>query len=105
MEARELREVIGGILRDRICMCLEKQELVEDSHPGFLHGKWCLINLIEFFEEVVKRIDEGRAVDMIYLDFIRNQDDARFLAQEFYLKLQAFGALPLHLTKGQCSES
>eukprot|EP00061_Rhincodon_typus_P015190 g42725.t1 len=62
------------ILRNKISMYLESQGLIRDSQHGIKHGKSCLTNLIEFFEEVTRRIDEGRAVDVIYMDFSKEFD-------------------------------
>eukprot|EP00061_Rhincodon_typus_P007469 g29197.t1 len=39
-----------------------------DQH-GFVQGRSCLTNLIEFFEEAMKVINEAGAVDAVYLDF------------------------------------
>eukprot|EP00061_Rhincodon_typus_P008854 g31841.t1 len=69
-------KLLEGILRDRVYMYLETQELIRHSQHGFVHGKPCLTNLIEFFEEVKKKIDEGRAVDVIYMDFSKTFDKA-----------------------------
>ena len=32
-------------------------------------GKSCLTNLLEFFEDVTRKIDRGESVDVVYLDF------------------------------------
>eukprot|EP00061_Rhincodon_typus_P015661 g43460.t1 len=34
-----------------------------------MHGKSCLTNLIEFFEGVIKKVDEGSVADVVYKDF------------------------------------
>src|SRR6218665_2392283 len=34
----------------------------------------CLTNLLEFLEEVYEKLDEGRAVDVVYLDFAKAFD-------------------------------
>ena len=69
----KLTSVVGklleGILRDRIYRHLETQGLIKDSQHGFVSGKSCLTNLIEFFEGVTKKVDEGSAVDVVYMDF------------------------------------
>lgn len=39
------------------------------SKHGFMKGKSCLIDLISFYNEMTRSLDEGRAVDVIYLDF------------------------------------
>eukprot|EP00061_Rhincodon_typus_P005808 g25770.t1 len=65
-------KLLEGILKDRIYMYLEGQGLIRDNHR-FVHEKLCLTNLIEFFE-VKKKIDEGRAVDVIYMDYSKAFD-------------------------------
>ena len=37
-------------------------------------GRSCVTNLLEFFEEVCERIDEGKPLDVIYLDFTKAFD-------------------------------
>ncbi|KAK4829153.1 LOW QUALITY PROTEIN: hypothetical protein QYF61_002368, partial [Mycteria americana] len=39
------------------------------SQRGFTKGKSCLTNLITFYDEMTSLVDEGRAVDIVYLDF------------------------------------
>ena len=48
--------------------------LVSDRQHGFVWGRSCLTDLTEFFEEVTKEIDEGRAVDVVYMDFSKKID-------------------------------
>ena len=40
----------------------------------FVKGRSCLTNLIEFFKEVTKMIDEDRAMDVVYMDFSKAFD-------------------------------
>ena len=61
-------------LRERIYDHLERCSLIRDSQHGFVKGKSCLKNLIEFFEEVTKYVDEDRAVDVVYIDFSKAFD-------------------------------
>ena len=66
--------LLEGILRDRIYRHLETQVLIRDSQHGFVSGKPCLTNFIEFFEGVTKKADEGSAVDIVYMDFSKAFD-------------------------------
>ena len=61
-------------MRDWIYRPLERQELIRDSQHDFVSGKPCLTNLIEFFEGVTKKVDEGSAANVVYMDFSKAFD-------------------------------
>jgi len=42
---------------------------IRPSQHGFMIGRSCLTNLISFYDQVTHLVDEGKAVDVIYLDF------------------------------------
>uniref|UniRef100_A0A8B9ELZ8 Reverse transcriptase domain-containing protein n=1 Tax=Anser cygnoides TaxID=8845 RepID=A0A8B9ELZ8_ANSCY len=44
------------------------------SQRGFTKGKSCLTNLIAFYEDITGWIDDGKAVDVVYLDFSKAFD-------------------------------
>ena len=46
-----------------------EQEINRSSQCGFTKGKSYLTNLINFCDEMTGLVDEGRAVDIVYLDF------------------------------------
>ena len=62
-------KLLEGILRVRSYRHLEMQGLIRNSQNGFVTGESCLTNLIEFFEGVTKKVDEGSVVDVVYMDF------------------------------------
>eukprot|EP00061_Rhincodon_typus_P010069 g34075.t1 len=74
-----LTSVVGKLLEkvrsDEICKHLEANGLISDRQHGFV-WRSCLTNLIEFFE-VMKMIDEGKAVDIVYTDFSKASDKVR----------------------------
>jgi len=39
------------------------------SQHGFMQGRSCLTTLISFYDKVNCLVDEGKAVDVVYLDF------------------------------------
>ena len=48
---------------------LVKHKLINTSQHGFLKARSCLTNLLCFFEEITKWVDDGSPVDVICLDF------------------------------------
>ncbi|KAK4818150.1 hypothetical protein QYF61_007298 [Mycteria americana] len=47
---------------------------IRPSQHRFMKGRSCLTNLISFYVQVTHLVDEGKAVDVIYLDFSKAFD-------------------------------
>ena len=54
---------------------LIKHKLINPSQHGFLKAGSCLTNLLCFFEEITKWVDDGSRLDVIYLDFQKAFDN------------------------------
>ena len=52
-------KVLESIIRDHMMDFLIKHKLINPSQHGFLKAKSCLTNLLCFFEEITKWVDEG----------------------------------------------
>ena len=61
-------------IRNAIVKHIKEHKLIKESQHGFMSGKSCLTNLLEFLELVTKYVDEGHPVDAIYLDFSKAFD-------------------------------
>ena len=62
-------KLLETIIRDHMMDFLVKHTLINPSQHGFLKARSCLTNLLCFFEEITKWVDEGSPVDVIDLDF------------------------------------
>ncbi|GAB0191256.1 mitochondrial enolase superfamily member 1 [Grus japonensis] len=73
-----LTSVPGKVMEQIILSVLSRQ--VQDnqgirlSQHGFMKGRSCLTNLIFFYDKVTCLADEGRAADVVYLDFSKAFD-------------------------------
>ena len=47
---------------------------MRSSQQGFTKGKSCFTNLIAFYDGMTDWVDEGRAVDAVYLNFSKAFD-------------------------------
>ena len=66
-----LCKVMESILRDEIVIHLSNYNLIRPSKHGFMAGKSCLTNLLEYLKELTSLVDKGHSVDIVYLDFAK----------------------------------
>ena len=62
--------IISGAITDQ----LKVNQRIRPSQHGFTNGRSCLTNLISFYDKVTRLVDEGQAVDVVYLDFSKAFD-------------------------------
>ena len=62
-------KVLETLIKDQMRNHLNKYKFIQGSQPGFTKGSSFLTNLLEFYESVSDWVDEGKAVDVVYLDF------------------------------------
>mgnify|MGYP003529753736 FL=1 len=102
-----LTSVIGklleSIVKDSLIKHLDKYKLIHNSQHGFTSGKSCLTNLLEFFEEVTKALDNGEAVDLVYLDFAKAFDKVPHCRLVKKLEAHGLGGNVLNWIKGWLS--
>ncbi|CAM5148950.1 unnamed protein product [Eretmochelys imbricata] len=62
------------VLKESILKHLEEKKVIRNSQHGFTKGKSCLTDLIAFYDEITGSVDEGKAVDVLFLDFSKAFD-------------------------------
>jgi hypothetical protein len=88
-------KLLESIIEEEITKHLTENSLINESQHGFMKGRSCATNLIEFMEVVTKAVDRGEAVDIFYLDFSKAFDTVP--KERLLVKLKAKGIEgPLH---------
>jgi len=67
-------KVMEQLILEVIIKQVEEKKVIRSSQHGFTKGKPCLTNLIAFYDDMTGWVDEGRAVDVVYLDFSKAFD-------------------------------
>jgi hypothetical protein len=49
-------------------------DLIGESQHGFIPGRSCATDLVDFMDFVTKAVDDGKSVDVLYLDFAKAFD-------------------------------
>ncbi|CAM4520887.1 unnamed protein product [Lepidochelys kempii] len=62
-------KIMEQVLKESILKHLEERKVIRNSQHGFTKGKSCLTNLIAFYDEITGSVDEGKAVDALFLDY------------------------------------
>lgn len=98
-----ISKLLESMIKDSLVKHLDKYSLIRNSQHGFISGKSCLSNLLDFFEEVTKMLDEGEAVDLIYLDFAKAFDKVPHCRLLTKLKAHGIGGNVLNWIKAWLS--
>ncbi|KAK4810629.1 hypothetical protein QYF61_007366 [Mycteria americana] len=67
-------KLMEQIILSAITRHVEDNQVIRPSQHGFRKGRSCLTNLISFYDKVTRLVDEGKAVDVVYLDFSKAFD-------------------------------
>ena len=67
-------KVFERVIRNSLVDYLEKNFLLSDKQHGFRRGRSCLTQLLSHYDNILKNLNEGREVDVIYLDFSKAFD-------------------------------
>ncbi|CAM4574301.1 unnamed protein product [Caretta caretta] len=67
-------KIMEQVLTESILKNLGERKMIRNSQHGFTKDKSCLTNLIAFYDEINGSVDEGKAVDVLFLDFSKAFD-------------------------------
>ncbi|KAK4830691.1 hypothetical protein QYF61_012860 [Mycteria americana] len=67
-------KLMEQIILSAVTRHVENNQGIKPSQHGFRKGRSCLTNLISFYDKVTHLVDEGKAVDVVYLDFSKAFD-------------------------------
>ncbi|GAB0197903.1 mitochondrial enolase superfamily member 1 [Grus japonensis] len=66
--------VMEQIILSAIMRHVQDNQVIRPSQHGFMKGRSCLTNQISFYDKVTRLVDDGKAVDVVYLDFCKAFD-------------------------------
>ncbi|KAK4811142.1 LOW QUALITY PROTEIN: hypothetical protein QYF61_019773 [Mycteria americana] len=67
-------KLMEQIILSAITWHVEDNQVIRPSQHGFMKGRSCSTNLISFYDKVTRFVDEGKAVDVVFLDFSKAFD-------------------------------
>lgn len=73
-----LVKIFEKVLRKQLVAYLEKSDLLNPGQHGFRGGRSCLSQLLEHYDKILKGLESGMNVDVIYLDFAKAFDKVDF---------------------------
>ncbi|CAF1155240.1 unnamed protein product, partial [Brachionus calyciflorus] len=88
-------KVMEKIIRDELMIYLVMNKLINEKQHGFMQGKSCNTNLLEFIDRVTYELEKGNQIDIIYTDFSKAFDKVSH--KKLLVKMKAYGIVGKNL--------
>ena len=82
-------KVMETLIKHSVMDHLNQEEIIKPSQHGFMNNKSVTTNYLEFLVVITSAVDEGEAVDIMYLDFQKAFD--RVPGERLLLQFEAHG--------------
>ncbi|MBM3937802.1 MAG: reverse transcriptase family protein [Sphingomonadales bacterium] len=82
-------KMMESIIKDDIVDHMERNKLVSSNQHGFMRRRSRATNLLSFLEKATREVDEGKPLDIMYLNFAKAFDKVPH--KRLLKKLEAFG--------------
>ncbi len=67
-------KLMESCIKEEMSQHLDRHKLIRKSQHGFIKGRSCTTNLLEYLEKATQVLDSGKSVDVVYLDFSKAFD-------------------------------
>ena len=82
-------KIMERIIRDELVDHMNRNNLLCLEQHGFIKGKSCVTQLLEFMEDITEATDQGHEVDVIYLDYFKAFD--KVTHKRLLVKISGYG--------------
>ena len=82
-------KMMESLIKEKIVAHLEKNGLISRTQHGFMRGRSCTTNLVDFMNKLTAAMDASTPVDVVYLDFAKAFD--KVPTRRLLRKLHAHG--------------
>ena len=82
-------KIMESIIKENIVAHLERNQLISKTQHGFMRGRSCTTNLVDFLNKLTVAMDSSIPVDVVYLDFAKAFD--KVPTRRLLKKLHAHG--------------
>ena len=72
-----MTKVFERLMRRALVSHLEKNGHLPGGQHGFRAGRSCLTQLLSFWDTLLKEMDQGRGVDVVYTDYAKAFDKCK----------------------------